>query len=385
MTARDERPAPGQAPARELLRGPENSLLDAASVLVVGTGLIGTSIGLALRGSARVLLDDANHGHVQLAAERGAGVPWDHREQVDIAVVATPPSAIAPLVAALLENKVALTVTHVASVQSRVAVEVEAGCGPLSESFCGGHPLAGREVRGPQAASARLFVDRPWAVCAGMSSSQTAVVAVRALARACGAVPVDISPADHDAAVALLSHLPQVTASALAARLVSVDAAETPTSLAGPGLQDTTRVAASDPMLWTEILAGNAVHLAPLVRALAEDLAAAADALDALASGDQAGEAVLSDLLERGKLGRDRVPLKPAGDLVPVVVEVEDRPAQIAGVLGTTAGAGVNVEDVRVEHLRGRPRGLVELMVTTAEADRARAALLSDGWQVVGE
>lgn len=358
-------------------------------ILVVGTGLIGTSVGLALAGSDDVLLTDLSAAHLEKAVARGAGRRWDGTEAADLALVCAPPAVTASVITSLVVRGVAPTVSHVASHQSRVQAEVEASVGRV-DTLCGGHPLAGRERGGPDAATARLFVDRPWVVCPSAATSSEARQAVVGLAEACGAVPVVASPEDHDAAVALVSHLPQVAASAVAAQLSR--AAEggdlDPLRLAGPGVQDTTRIAASDPELWVDVLSRNAAHVAPLVRDLSRDLARLADALDVLAVGGQDVEAAAADvrsLLERGQAGRTRLPLKqgrgPA--VTEVVVAVSDRPGQLAEVLVAAAAAGVNVEDVRVEHLPGRPRGLVELLVPEAAAGQLRAALTAAGWGVL--
>jgi prephenate dehydrogenase len=358
-------------------------------VHVIGTGLIGTSVGLALSGSAEVLLSDASAAHLEQAVSRGAGQPWDGAARADLVLVCAPPSSTAELVVGALRRDLGDTVSHVASHQSRVQAEVEASGIRLS-SHCGGHPLAGRERSGPGAATARLFLDRPWVVCPGVDTSAGAVEAVTGLALACGAVPVRAGAADHDAAVALVSHLPQVAASAVAARLLDApgDGLD-PTRLAGPGVQDTTRIAASDPDLWVDVLSRNAAHVAPLVRELARELSAVADALE-LAAAEPAGDAaqahgVLRSLLERGRAGRARLPLKRGrtGAFVEVVVAVPDRPGQLAAVLTAAAAADLNVEDVRVEHLPGRPRGLVELLVPAADAERARRALAASGWDVL--
>jgi prephenate dehydrogenase len=374
-------------------------------VLVLGTGLIGTSVGLALRDLADVLVDDRDPRHLDDAVRRGAGRPWNGIDAVDLAVVCAPPAATAELVVRLLRLDVAPAVSHVSSAQSRVQHHVETSLGSeteLLDRLCGGHPLAGRETRGPAAASARLFMDRPWVVCPSSRTSSAAVEAVRWLARSCGATPVELTAASHDAAVALVSHLPQVAASALAAQLLGGPAGPQPGgtrtrvpasgahALAGPGVQDTTRIAASDPDLWADILASNAEHVAPLVRAMAEELTAAADALDALGRGAPGGSAAAAatvrDLIERGNRGRASLPLKRsdgAEALTSVLVAVPDRPGQLAGVLVCAADSGINVEDVHVEHLSGRPRGLVELVVRQVEAAAARQALSAAGWDVL--
>ena len=345
-----------------------------ADLLVVGTGLIGTSIGLALRGQADVVLSDPDPSVVAAAVERGAGRRWDGRETYDHCVVAAPPSAVAGVVAELPAGG---TVSHVASVQRAVHEDLRTAGVDLTQ-VCGSHPMAGKEQSGPAAAVATLFLGRPWVLCPSERTSPQALMATRRLAEQCGAEPVVMTAEEHDAAVALVSHLPQVAASAVAAVLAGSDGR---LDLAGPGLQDTTRVAASDPRLWVEVLRQTATAVAPLVRLLSSELAGLADAL---ADGDLAQ---VEDLLRRGNAGRARVPRKRGEhdrDFVLVSVSVPDEPGQLAGVLVSAAEAGINVEDVRVEHLPGRPTGVIELLVHHDAQAAARTALSAAGWSVLG-
>ncbi|MBC7375644.1 MAG: prephenate dehydrogenase [Frankiales bacterium] len=359
------------------------------SVLVLGTGLIGTSLALALAASDDdVLLADRDAEHLAVAVRRGAGRPWDGCEAVHHVVLATPPRVIAGELRRLQELHVAATYSHVASTQAVLHAELETSHADLT-SICGTHPMAGRELSGPGAATAELFVGRPWALCPGPTTSPTALAAARELARRCGADPVVLTAGEHDSAVALVSHLPQVAASAVAAVLLTARATDTgldPVRLAGPGLQDTTRIAASDPDLWVDVLTQNAAAVAPLVRALAGELLVAADALQGLAAGQGELGAVVADLLRRGGVGRSRVPVKHSAhdrDFSRIGIAVPDRPGQLAGVLVSAAEAGINVEDVRVEHLAGRPRGIIELLVQAAARDDAARALAAAGWDVL--
>jgi prephenate dehydrogenase len=359
------------------------------SVLVAGTGLIGTSLGLALQGHTKVFLADADPTRLEEAVARGAGLAWDGQTPVDLAVVAVPPGATAGALIDLQHRQVALTFTHVAGTQSRVQADLEAlnsDVGTDLSVICGGHPLAGREVTGPAGATADLFLGRPWVACPSGKTSADALRAVTRLAEACGAEPVVMSAEEHDRAVALSSHLPQAAASALAARLVAADAATV--AVSGPGLHDTTRVAASDAGLWTDVMSGNAAQLAPLVGLLAEDLQRLAAALRTLAAqpGDAAATSVVRDLLGRGNAGRALVPVKRGvrdRDVGVVTVRLSDEPGRLADLLVRSAAAGVNVEDVRVEHLPGRPTGLVELLVRAVDAGRLGEALRAGGQDVV--
>jgi prephenate dehydrogenase len=355
------------------------------SVLVVGTGLIGTSIGLALHGDRRVLLADADSERLGIALDRGAGERWDGQTTVSLAVVAVPPARTAEVLLDLQRRQVSVNLTHVASSQARVQRDLETRSGTLT-NICGGHPLAGREVTGPQAASSELFSGRPWVACPLPGTSEAALEAVSDLAAACGAEPLVMTPAAHDRAVAASSHLPQLAARARAARLLAADAAAVRVS--GPGLQDTTRIAASDPELWTDVLTANAGEVAPLVSSLAGDLREVADALAVLAGDpdDAAAADVLRDVLVRGNAGRALVPVKRGvldRDVAVVAVRVPDEPGRLADLLVRAAAAGVNVEDIRVEHLAGRQTGVVELLVRSAHRAPLAAALAGSGHEVL--
>jgi prephenate dehydrogenase len=357
----------------------------AAGLLVVGTGLIGTSLGLAL-GGRDVLLADPDAAALEVAAGRGAGQVWDRGQPFRHCVVAAPPAAVAGVVAELAHAFPDATFSHVCSVQRSVQADLAERGIDLSR-VCGSHPMAGKELSGPGAASARLFEGRPWVLCPSKDTGAAALAATRWVAEQCGAEAVELTAEEHDAAVALVSHLPQVASSAVAAVLAR--STEQGTRLAGPGLQDTTRIAASDPAMWVEVLRQNAGAVGPLIRALADEVAAAATALDQLAArpDDTAALSTLDALLRRGNAGRRLVPRKRGEhdrDFVLVAVAVPDQPGQLAGVLVSAAQAGINVEDVRVEHLPGQPTGVIELLVhPSAQAD-ARHALAAAGWEVVG-
>ncbi|MCW2671418.1 MAG: prephenate dehydrogenase [Frankiales bacterium] len=373
-----------------------------ADILVMGCGLIGASVGLALGAAGwDVVLDDQDPSVVGEAVRRGAGRPWDEAEPAGVALVAVPPRVTAGTLIALQRLDIAQTYTHVASVQSQVQREVEA-LSPDSSVIVGSHPLAGRELSGPRGATGDLFVGRPWAVCPTDRTSGSAVEAVRRIITACGADAVELSAVAHDAAVGLLSHLPQVASSALAAGLASpgspgragaagrLEADPSRLRLAGSGLVDTTRLAASDPDLWVQILELNASEVAPLVTALGERLLAAGTALATLggtASPPEAAAAVavLRDLLRDGNAGRALVPVKRgvrSEAFAPLRVTVSDEPGRLAALLTDAGAVGVNVEDVHVEHVPGRPSGVIELLVRRDDLEPLAKELLALGWKV---
>jgi prephenate dehydrogenase len=357
------------------------------SVVVIGTGLIGTSVALALRERGTVVwLTDADPASSRLAADLGAGAelpdPGPPAGPADIAVLAMPPEAVAPALAAAQARRLARCYTDVASVkQLPLARARQLGC--ELATFTGGHPLSGRERSGPAAARADLFLGRPWAICPLPETRAEAEAAAVGLARACGAEPITMSAADHDRWVALVSHAPYAVAVAMAALLEH--ASDGALALAGQGLRDVTRVAASDTPLWTQILAGNAAPAAEVLAALAADLAGAADALARMSQGDEEPVKDLTRLLERGRAGVARIPGKrggPAPDYAVVSVVIGDQPGELARLFQAAGDAGINIEDVRIEHSPGLPAGVAELAVRREAAQRLIGALAAGGWPV---
>jgi len=354
---------------------------DLRSCLVVGTGLIGTSVALALRRSGvSVHLRDRDPLAVRRAADLGAGEPSEPQGRVDVAVVAVSPSATARVVTDLLDGGVAATVMDTAGVKAEIVDDVRRLSSAPSR-FVGTHPMAGRERSGPGAARADLFEGRPWVVESG--AEPPARRQAEALVALCGGVPVAMSADEHDVAVALVSHVPQVAATLVAARLA--DGRADALALAGQGVRDVTRVAASDADLWVDVLVANAEPVARLLTDLGADLDAAVTALHALAADPGGSRRALRDLLVRGNAGRARLPGKhgaPPTPYVVVPVVVADRPGELARLLADAGAAGVNVEDIRIEHSPGQPVGLVELSVSPGVDEQLTAALTGLGWVV---
>lgn len=354
-------------------------------LLVIGTGLIGTSIGLAAtKAGRRVWLVDAEVGTAQFASSLGAGTVAEDAEDavadVRLVVVAVPPADIASTCLAALSNHPAATVMHVGSVQAKAAVEVESSGGDLSR-FVGTHPIAGRELSGPAAAQPELFADRPWAICPTATTAATAVSAAHALAVDCHARPVLLEPAEHDRILARLSHAPQLVSSALAAALAGMD--ETSASLAGTGIRDTTRLAESPPQMWGQIAAANAAALGAALRAVAEPLLAVAELLERPDADDGLVAEAVADLVRRGRAGRALLPGKHGRapmSLATVNCVVPDEPGALARLLTDIAEVGVNVEDLRVDHAPGQPVGTAELAVAPQDRGRLIDTLRDRGW-----
>ena len=358
-------------------------------VLVSGTGLIGTSVALALRASgAEVWLSDRDEGTARLAADLGGGtVVQDLRDAkglAEVAVLAMPPAAVAESLAFAQQHGVADVYTDVASVKELpVRLARELGCD--LGSYVPGHPLAGRERHGPAAARADLFLGRTWALCPLPETSPAAVEAVTAMVVACGADLVTADPATHDLWVALISHAPHLVAAAMAARLAPPEVPADALKLAGQGLRDVTRIAAGDSLLWTQILAANPGPVAEVVAAVAADLAETARALAAASADTRDPVAEVTGLLDRGRAGVGRIPGKHGGqprNFTVLQVVIADQPGELARLFNAAGAAGVNIEDVRIEHSPGLPVGVAELSVRPDQAATLLAAMDVGGWPV---
>jgi len=256
----------------------------------------------------------------------------------------------------------------------------------VADRFIGGHPIAGRERAGTGAARVDLFKARPWALCVGDKVDKQRVELVEKLVRDCGADPVFVSAEEHDAAVGLISHLPQLVASGLAARLIA--APNSALEFAGQGLRDTVRIAASDPGLWADIAVSNAQILEPLVSQVADDLMAVAAALGEVAReadeeiSRQTAKAIYN-FVARGQQGYRRIPGKhgtAATEYTVVSVIIPDKRGALARLLQAVADAGASVEDIALEHSPGHPLGIVELSVRPAGSQPLLAALRDGGW-----
>ena len=302
----------------------------------------------------------------------------DAKGIADIAVLAMPPAVVGEMLGHAQDCAVAEWYTDVASVKVLPVAQARAlGCD--LETYVPSHPLAGRERHGPAAAQADLFLGRTWALCPLPETSADAVAAVTSLAVACGAVPVTTDPETHDRWVALVSHAPHLVAVAMAARLAPSSVPADALGLAGQGLRDVTRIAAGDSALWTQILSANAGPVAEVVAAVAEDLAAAARVLADSDKADVAG------LLDRGRAGVGRIPGKHGGqprNFTVVQVVIADRPGELARLFNAAGAAGVNIEDIRLEHSPGLPVGVAELSVRPDQAGTLLDAMEAGGWPV---
>ena len=352
-------------------------------IKIVGTGLIGTSIGLALRAKGiEVHLLDSSPAELNLAVDFGAGKKFETGIEPELVIVCTPPDVTEQVIEEELAAHPEATVTDVASVKGTVLTALHQQ-GVKLDKYVGSHPMAGREQTGALAGRGDLFFGRPWVITPNNDSSKASILLIEALAHDLGASIVSMDPIEHDRAVALVSHAPQILSSLLAARLASADSSDV--SLAGQGLRDTTRIAASDPKLWLQILSANSNQVSDVLRSFRNDLD---QVLVALQDTDKPGSlTTIGKLLESGNQGVAKIPGKhgaSATKYAKVTVMIDDKPGELARLLTEIGQIGINLEDLTLEHATGAQVGLPELYVLpTSEAELVNS-LSERGWNIVG-
>jgi prephenate dehydrogenase len=342
------------------------------SVRIVGAGLIGTSIGLALKAAgASVQFVDVDANAELLANDL---VKSGNFENPDLIIIATPPSSFKSAIEREETLNPQAILMDIGSVKIKPLLEVTTIEGLLSR-FCGTHPMAGREVSGAVSARADLFLDRAWIITPTSETSVAARAMVLEVIAACGAQVVEMSAEDHDERVALISHLPQTISSLLAAQLSNSNPEAL--ALAGGGLRDTVRIAGSDPKLWGEILAANEAALLPLLISLQSDLSALISAAS--------GPAKWESLVAAGRAGKSSIPGKHGGksreySYLPIVID--DRPGQLGSLFNACAKADVNIEDLALEHSPGQLTAVITLAIAPEDIGRLSEFLTKDGWNV---
>lgn len=357
-------------------------------VRIVGAGLIGTSIGLALRKAGIfVTMVDSDKAAQSLAEDlMGQSTePSEDLKAVDLVLIATPPHAIASVVEQALDkgldkildgqnsSNLSLTFMDVASIKSQPLLDIRQTALPRGR-FVASHPMAGREIGGAESARADLFQGCIWAYDPHEVEPQSLALALE-LISICGASPLAISAHEHDRAVALASHLPQAISTLLARQLNG--APDSYLELSGGGLRDTTRIAASSPKLWSEILSSNVEALKPLLIGLRSDL-------DELINNLESPQ-FLKQFIEGGNQGRARIPGKHGGlsrSYTQLPVVIEDKPGQLAALFDECAAAEVNIEDLAIEHSPEQFTGLITLSLSSDDAAKLFIHLEAAGWKV---
>jgi prephenate dehydrogenase len=347
-------------------------------VAVIGTGLIGTSIALAAaRAGATVTGWDADPDVVARAAEIGGFRSGSSLEETvaeaDVVVIATPIPTIASLVAACLAAAPGAVVTDAGSVKTAL---LEDAMGPASSAdltrFVPGHPMGGSERSGPEHASASVVDGIVWAITPHDRCEPAAVEVLEQWVASLGARPVRLDPVRHDRLVAFVSHLPQVASTALMSVAATEEAGEPEILLlAAGGFRDLTRLAASNPALWSDILVANRQAIAEAIDLYVERLTRLRHEI----AGGRGAD--VEATFREAKQARLRLATKPtvrAGVAV-LQIEVPDRPGALANLTAVLGENEVNIEDLQIVHSPEGGRGTVHLTVSVAAADRTIAVL----------
>jgi prephenate dehydrogenase len=262
----------------------------------------------------------------------------------------------------------------VGSVKNEVVLEIKTFSG-LSARFLPTHPMAGREIGGASSARGDLFQGRSWILTPEADCVPESKELVLDLIKRLGATPIELSALEHDAAVAKISHLPQIAASLVAKQLINTPAEWM--ELAGQGLRDTTRIAGSDEKLWKEIIYSNRAEISELLISLQNDLTQMIAALD--------DPSKIEALIAAGREGKSIIPGKHGGkareySYLPIVID--DKPGQLGAIFNECAAMQVNVEDLNIEHSPGQLSALITLSLSAPDAKKLSAHLTSIGWNV---
>ncbi|HSC92903.1 MAG TPA: prephenate dehydrogenase/arogenate dehydrogenase family protein [Gaiellaceae bacterium] len=347
------------------------------NVTIVGTGLMGASVGLAARAAGNAVRGwDVEPGNLEEAAGRGAVEAAGSLEEAlagaDLAVVAVPVAGLPAQVDAVLAASAdTCTVTDLGSTKGWAA--------RLGDRFVGGHPVCGREARGPSAATAELFRGATWFLTPTAATDPQRYRTLHGFVSGLGAVPVAIDPEAHDRLVAITSHLPHALANLLLnqAGTSRIEGHE-PLASAGGSLRDMTRVAGANPRIWVDIFLDNAEPLRAALADLRRRIEQVEGALERRDAGflarwiaEAAGNRrrMLADAYER------------PSELRRIDVHVPDRPGVLAGITQALGAERINIEDFELRHLSPERGGTLTLLVGGSdEADRAAALLEAQGY-----
>jgi len=344
--------------------------------MIFGTGLIGGSVGMALRGRGwHVSGVDAGAGVAARAVELGALDAEGLDLAADLVVVATPVHAAASVITSIVDStewNSDLVITDVGSVKASLVAAVD------HPTFVGGHPMAGSEQVGVEGASGELFVGATWVLTPTEVTDPAAYARVRNVLAELGANVVALDPAQHDALVAVVSHVPHLTAATLMD--LAADVGEEHAALlqlAAGGFRDMTRIAAGQPSIWPDICDDNAEAIVTTLDLLIDALGAMRRTV---AEHDHQS---LLDVLGRASEARramsERAP-SPEG-LVEVRIPVPDRTGVIAEITVLVTELGINIVDLEIAHSVEGDRGVLVVVVDTLSAPTLLATLSGRGYR----
>jgi prephenate dehydrogenase len=346
---------------------------------VVGLGLIGASVALALKKQGwNVTGVDNDDSTVSLAIEGGVVTGVERSGSVDLVVIATPAGVVARLANEILSELANpdVIVTDVAGVKGSIVEQV------VDERFLGGHPMAGSELRGLSGARADLFQGTTWVLTPTDRTSPSTYSTLHGVLREIGANVVAISADDHDRLVAIASHVPHLLAGSLmneASQVAEQDAVLL--QLAAGGFRDMTRIAAGDPGIWPDILFENREAIAQSLEALEGRLKMLREALL-----DDGRDVIVESLLSAAS-ARRQLPGRALStdDLAYLRVKVSDEPGVLARVTRSASDLLVNIYDIEIAHGIEGIGGTLLLAIDANQSAMFGDALEALGFQVARE
>lgn len=339
---------------------------------IIGTGLIGGSVGLALRAQGwHVTGTDAETGTAAKAVEIGALDVEGVDSEADLTVIATPVGSIPELAKAALDRGTGV-VTDVGSTKREICSLVD------DPRFVGGHPMAGSEQDGITGAKANLFEGAMWVLTPTTHTDEKAFAMVRSAVRIMGAETIALEPGVHDEMVAQVSHVPHLTAATLMC-LADDSSIEHRAllRLAAGGFRDMTRISAGRASIWPDICIANR---SAIVDSLGRLIGALSDVRDHVEANDSNK---LLELLERARDARINLPtgFGAAKDVVELTIPIPDRPGEIAAIANLAAELDVNIFDLELSHSGEGRKGMMTLMVDSVLSERLVGGLIARGYR----
>ncbi len=347
---------------------------------MVGTGLIGGSLGLALRRRGwHVSGSDADPARAAEALALGALDACGDDPEAEVVFIAVPSGAVAGAALGVLgaARRSDVVVTDVSGVKGSIVAAVR------HPRFVGGHPMAGSEQVGLSGADPDLFVGATWVLTPVPATDLAAFSVVQAVVASLGADVVALAPADHDRLVAEVSHVPHLVAATLmndAASSAEEDAVLL--RLAAGGFRDMTRVAAGHPGIWPDVCAENAPAIVAALDRLVEELAAMRERVR------QGDRAALLEVLSRASDARRALPAQATRPdrLSELRVPVPDHQGVLAEITSLAGDLGINIYDIEIAHSPEGPRGVLMLVVDRDDGPVLRDRLAAAGYRAtVGE
>ena len=340
------------------------------TLAIIGVGLVGGSVGLAARTASWEVVGVDDPAVLEKAAEIGAvdrASTIKEARGADLVVLAAPISRIAALIGKLAPTDA--LVTDVASTKMKIVGEAESRG---LRHFVGGHPMAGSQLAGVANAKTDLFKGARYFLTPTAKTTPEDYREVAQFVRELGAIPTAVDPEKHDLLMAALSHLPHLMAAALLK--VASDISPEALSFAGPSFRDLTRVGASNPGLWSDILAENAP-------ALGEALGAFAGAMAQLGSEIKDRQAI-EERFRDARAAYDAlggILVEKSGQNVEIAIPVENRPGVFARVTTLMGSNSINILDLYVRHSNTERAALV-LTLDAGAAEKAQDLLREAGF-----